>query len=119
MEKKQGEIIKPINTDMTKEEILGMPHFASDFGNATMVVKWRTALEAMQEYATQEKQGWVKTSERLPEWMQDVIVFIEDIGVRIAWVYNDGSETCFRGQYFNKTVEDVTHWMPLPQKPEV
>lgn len=114
---------------MTKEEILGMPHFASDFGNATIVVKWRTALEAMQEYATQEKQGWVKCSERLPEGFTSFKTMSDYVQVYCGL---KGADYAGTGRYchdrkkwyalsFNglQCGEWVSHWMPLPQKPEV
>lgn len=68
-----------------------------------------------QEYATQEKQGWVKTSERLPEVGQFVLTYSPDFDMVSRDQYRyfeqlDKNDFCYKG---------VTHWQELPQKPEV
>jgi acyl-CoA thioesterase len=103
---------------MTKEEILHNGHTVvywkenaeEDYITTPIsVLKYISVLEA-----TQEKQGWVKTSERLPEERQEVMVLIS----------NQHEFAFYRDNRFNKrdwfgSWSGVVYWMPLPQKPEV
>jgi hypothetical protein len=70
--------------------------------------------DAMQEYATQEKHGWVKCTERLPEDKQEVMVLVG----------NQNEFAFYRDNRFNKrdwfgAWSGVVYWMPLPLNPEV
>lgn len=77
--------------------------------------------EVTKEYATREKQGWVKCSERLPEESGQVLGIMKDtfdiyvchysLSRKLFLVYGAGADP----------ISDmrVTHWMPLPRKPEV
>jgi hypothetical protein len=58
---------------------------------------------------------WIKCSDKLPQ--KDLECLIYDINKQI---YN----ACFNGQYFytgeyDIEIEDVTHWMPLPEPPKM
>ena len=69
--------------------------------------------EVMEEYASQFSPKWIKVTDRLPE--DETVLFCTDMGYisqgyyDVAWV-----ETFIGSEYTN-----VTHWMPLPEKPEV
>ena len=54
---------------------------------------------------------WIPVTERLPEWMEYVIVHYENGFIRIAMLVDDHrfSHTGLYGP--------VTHWMPLPAPP--
>ena len=67
------------------------------------------------------KQEWILVKDRLPEEDKDVLVF---------GYYHEAFQTLichyrtdFKGQWFTSVagqqVYEVTHWMPLPQPPEI
>lgn len=71
----------------------------------------------------QEKQGWVKCSDRLPEFDTPVLVFCKLYGRAIYTHVFIGE---FQGDKFGNWhdgkslgVLPPTHWMPLPKNPEV
>lgn len=62
---------------------------------------------------------WIKCSERMPGDFEDVLV-TDGVYVEVMWLDCDG--------YWDSWVEpwavtvgreDITHWMPLPEPPEV
>jgi len=65
-----------------------------------------TALRAELEAA----QRWIPVSERLPEEKQNVLA-LDRTGTAYHWEYSRSLSNIF--------VSDYTHWMPLPQPPEV
>lgn len=57
---------------------------------------------------------WVRVEERLPEEKQRVIVRCERVGTSVGWI--------LWGRWMTDIgphAGDVTHWMPLPEPPEV
>ena len=60
------------------------------------------------------QQRWIPVSERLPEG-RTVLVFKKEGSISIDTTYIDG------GNYFwwKSGQSKVTHWMPIPQPPEV
>ena len=65
---------------------------------------------------------WVSVDERLPEHEDDVLLYVEDYGSWITLGRRSGD-----GWYVNEAAEGggpkpldrFTHWMPLPEPPEV
>lgn len=57
------------------------------------------------------EQKWIPITERLPEWLDYVIVHYENGNVRISMMINEKRFSC-EGLYGK-----VTHWMPLPAPP--
>ena len=65
---------------------------------------------------------WIPVSERLPEHEDDVLLYVEDYGSWITLGRKSGD-----GWYVNEAAEGggpkpldrFTHWMPLPEPPEV
>jgi hypothetical protein len=65
---------------------------------------------------------WIPVSERLPEHEDDVLLYVEDYGSWITLGRRSGD-----GWYVNEAAEGggpkpldrFTHWMPLPEPPEV
>lgn len=53
---------------------------------------------------------WVSVEDKLPEQYTDVIVFTKGGTITVDYVDESGDF-----YYYGK---NVTHWMPLPQKPE-
>ncbi|WUR15666.1 DUF551 domain-containing protein [[Empedobacter] haloabium] len=76
--------------------------------------------------------GWVSVDERLPECMHEctssgcdvsntVLIYGETLmgmkGTGFGHARDDGTWACYDGEYDQMTVEKVTHWMPLPERP--
>jgi hypothetical protein len=63
---------------------------------------------------------WIPVSERLPQEDEDVIVFTDEEnekGVHVASIDEDGVWCPSHGDGW--MFPTVTHWMPLPEPPEV
>lgn len=62
---------------------------------------------------------WIKCSERMPAPFSHVLVTDGD-KVEIKWLDGDFDEWD-SWEEFNSNIdnEDITHWMPLPEPPEV
>jgi len=61
---------------------------------------------------------WIKCSERMPDDFEDVLV--SDGGnVEVMWRDCDGFWDCWAPRNSNISEANVTHWMPLPEPPEV
>ena len=61
---------------------------------------------------------WIKCSERMPEKLDDVLVSDGD-NVEVMWRDCDGFWDCWAPRNSNIDIDDVTHWMPLPEPPEL
>lgn len=61
---------------------------------------------------------WIKCSERMPDYFVDVLI-TDGEHVELNWW--DGVEwDCWAERNSDmRTYDDVTHWMPLPEPPEV
>ena len=55
---------------------------------------------------------WVSVKERLPGWLEDVLVRYENGKIAMNWV-----DSCGAFQ-FESIYGRVTHWMPLPAPPD-
>jgi len=72
-------------------------------------------IRCMQEYARQFTPKWIKVTDRLPEIGQMILVYVSSIDMICRDQYRH-----FEGINKNSFVyKGVTHWMPLPEKPEV
>jgi len=63
-----------------------------------------------------DAQRWIPVSERLPEG--DAVLVYRERGksnIDIDWTFIEGG----REYWYNSGLDNVTHWMPLPQLPEV
>ena len=76
------------------------------------LLMWRgLAAEHLDRIAElEEKQRWIPVSERLPEEKQTVLA-LDKTGTAYHWEYARSLSNIF--------VSDYTHWMPLPEPPEV
>ena len=57
-------------------------------------------------------QRWIPVSERLPEEGHKVLVLLTDGAISIDLIYGNDF-------LYENWVGDITHWMPLPESPEV
>lgn len=91
-----------------------------------------SAFELLQEYVDRcaryaeetmelrEKQQWISVTERLPAEGERVLAAVE--GVWVGEAYRDMRDTWMRsyGTPWDASIGvSVTHWMPLPDAPEV
>jgi len=61
--------------------------------------------------------AWIPVSERLPEPNEPVLIYTEVLGRHVASVDEEGEWFCdYGGEWL---FPKVTHWMPLPEPPEV
>ena len=60
---------------------------------------------------------WIKCSERMPEELDDVLVTDGD-SIEMKWWDGDDWDSWVECNS-NICSDDVTHWMPLPELPEV
>lgn len=62
---------------------------------------------------------WIKCSERMPDDFVDVLVS-DGAYVEVMWFDSDGYwDGWVEPQAVTVDSEEVTHWMPLPDPPEV
>lgn len=63
---------------------------------------------------------WIKCSERMPEETDDIIVVSDGIVVSgISYSRRYGFYMAALEYDSDAPIKDVTHWMPLPEPPEV
>ena len=67
------------------------------------------------DWANEPKQRWIPVSERLPEPHQYVLVFDANKNISVDFLTTSGNVE----KYFWLCNHPVTHWMPLPEPPEV
>jgi Protein of unknown function (DUF551) len=60
---------------------------------------------------------WISVKDRLPNMGIDVLVYSKD-RIFHAWWDNISSSHDWYDIQNTWIIEDVTHWMPLPKKPE-
>lgn len=66
---------------------------------------------------------WIKCSGRMPEYTQMLLAFSqgEIVAAYWNWVVSPIDYKKYRGFTYlsGNTLEDVTHWMPLPKTPSL
>lgn len=76
--------------------------------------------KAYDKIANFEQQRWVPVKDRLPEIGKSVLIYYpkwDGDEIQVAKLEDDGMMFDICGE-FNIGTGVVTHWMPLPQKPE-
>lgn len=99
------------------------------FFNIEQVVKWAyvnidesatpeiETLKRENDRLKEELEGskWISVEDRLPEFGERVLVYIEDSGSYfVAWVNKENRWHIATGQ----SILGVTHWQPLPASPD-
>ncbi|CDH25152.1 DUF551 domain-containing protein [Xenorhabdus bovienii] len=71
---------------------------------------------------TQGFMEWIKTSDRLPETYDDILLVVDGSNdIHVGYFILDEHEgNCFHslGEDLFFKIEDVTHWMELPEPPK-
>lgn len=65
---------------------------------------------------------WVSVKDRLPDTFDEVLVYSNDCFISIAWRETEKRKNGIVGWHWNSYPEIfgcVTHWMPLPNPPEM
>ncbi len=69
---------------------------------------------------------WISVKDRMPQiydqkcpynWSQECLCILRDNTFHILCLTSLGSWISFQGKY-STSLENVTHWMPLPKTPE-
>ena len=63
----------------------------------------------------QNSDGWVKCSERLPDYGERVLCMHQSFGVQIGWIMNPKIWAFSNG--LHQLFDSVTHWRELPAPP--
>jgi hypothetical protein len=61
--------------------------------------------------------NWIKCSDMMPEDAEPVLGYFPK-SKEVSEVYWDGEEDSWVCHEISYEKEEVTHWMPLPEKPE-
>lgn len=72
------------------------------------------AILVQQYIKVPEKPQWISVEERLPAVHQRVLVYCQS-----KTIERHITACMYMGGYFSRKVRNVTHWMPLPEPPEV
>lgn len=100
-----------IDANVLKEELTS--HF--DLELEPVIEKEVLRMIDEQETILVKPPKWISVKDRLPEKGTDVIANSKICGVTPAFYDNDGTYYDLNGD----GVRGVTHWMPLPEPPEV
>lgn len=67
-----------------------------------------------------EQTGWIKCSERLPDIGERVLVYAPNSHAIFMVAYRNmrGTWKNSNGNYVHGDSDFITHWMPLPDKPQ-
>jgi hypothetical protein len=65
-----------------------------------------------------KEREWISVKDRLPEKYFDVLVYTECGNMSMAAAVETGDEGIKWEDGYGYLGDDVTYWMPLPQKPE-
>ena len=68
---------------------------------------------AMTEYASLNRQGWTRVDSGLPEVDERVLICYDG---EVCIAFHDGENWGDTDEYF---LGEITHWMPLPNKPSI
>ena len=84
------------------------------FNACAEISRLRKRIEELE--AELAKYRWIPVSERLPEG--DAVLVYRERGksnIDIDWTFIEGG----REYWYNSGLDNVTHWMPLPEPPQV
>lgn len=70
------------------------------------------------------EQRWIPVTERLPEKQKDVLIYFENGNAAVGFWHDQDEDVTFwcaytDGGYYTDCEAEPTHWMPLPEPPEV
>ena len=98
------------------------PHRGTPDGNLEVAGAERAAALVAKESAELLEQRWIPVTERLPEDRSNVLVVAywhERWGVYMGWCAPERAKWSVHVGIGDRDDVAVTHWMPLPEPPEV
>lgn len=72
-------------------------------------------LKQRRNYETEKENRWISVKDRLPEEEGKYLICCSD-GYQTTAEYENKTWLVYTGRY--EEIEDVTHWMPLPEPPK-
>ena len=111
--------------EITIEDVL-KKHYEEWQSKEEFPVKWEacdqkgleTIYKAMTEYASINRQGWTRVETELPKQGQRVLIATNTGSMEVGYYYKGYWERNWAGTTFGEAGYQITHWMPLPNKPE-
>lgn len=84
------------------------------------LIEFEQWLDLMSEFADQFKPKWIPVSERLPEYGERVLCFTIHGSIPVCYLgyYYDDNGKFVLAYNGTDVVDNVTHWMPLPEPPK-
>ena len=104
--------------DESKEKMLDVFYKTKMLKNYVGIMQGRIELLTARIAELEAAQRWIPVSERLPELDQDVLAVVDDDIVIGSFGQGWDGEISFDRDEVGST-RYVTHWMPLPEPPEV
>lgn len=102
--------MRPIDADTLKKSIERLCEDERTNMTAITYFALHDLLDTMPTVKAEPDNDWFSVKDRMPEQYTDVIVFTKGGTITVDYVDENG-DFYYYGEY-------VTHWMPLPQKPE-
>ena len=63
--------------------------------------------------------GWISVDDKLPPESSPWVLAYANGAMNCMWCYKGKWSDPTYAQAHNITIEDITHWMPLPEKPAI
>lgn len=101
-----------IDADRAKD-IIKRYLMPNDMGEVTVEQAERWLLEVVDKIPTFEFNQWIEVSKLKPRSCVDVLIYSPTYGRERGWLDPDGD-----WRYEWGSLDDVTHWMPLPEEPK-
>ena len=67
---------------------------------------------------TNVRSGWIKCKERLPPYRKEVLLYSGSVYMGYRHHTDESGEWWQLSSRTDKQWSDITHWMPLPEKPD-
>jgi hypothetical protein len=89
------------------------------------MIQWRNstlpgALEALEELLElRERTRWIPVTEALPVYRKECLVFYLARGLMFKAEYSHDGWCDASGEISDELLENVTHWIEIPEPPEV
>ena len=91
-----------------------------EFNLRWLVLECVSRLERKTPQTSTDMSEWVSVKDRLPDGMEDVLVCVfwhERWQTLIGWCRKSDEQWYAYISHGERSVENVSHWMPLPQPP--
>lgn len=105
-------MLSPITALTAAQEWMVITMLEAAFG----IPMWQNAIKDMQtQHDVHPVNQWISVKDRLPENCIEVLVYDTDCGIVIGWYDKEIGD--FAADFISP-LDAVTHWQPLPEKPQ-